>query len=98
MRPRKPFLRCRTSLLEKREDLGGPTRSDELALSDERMGRTRLVDVRRSHRRTVLSKDAETNVSSIGDTCKETTLRIVNSTLNDSIRQSSPFLVPAEVL
>lgn len=56
------------------------------------------MDVRRSHRRTVLSKDAETNVSSIGDTCKETTLRIVNSTLKDSIRQSSPFLVPAEVL
>ena len=98
MRPRKPFLRCRTSPLEKKEDLGGPARNGELALCEERVGHTRLVDVRRSHRRTVLSKDAETNVSSIGDTCKETTLRIVNSTLKDSIRQSSPFLVPAEVL
>jgi len=63
-----------------------------------RMGHTRLVGVRRSHRRTVLSRDAETNVSSIGDTCKETTLGIVSSTLEDLTRQHSPFLVPTEVL
>jgi len=64
----------------------------------EEMGRTRLVGVRRSQRRTVLSRDAETNVSSIGDTCNETTLRIVNSTFKASTGQHSPLLVPAEVL
>lgn len=46
----------------------------------------------------MLSRDAETNVSSIGDTCNETTLRVVNSMLEDSNRDPSPFFVPAEVL